>query len=748
MDDSRTRSDDTGMEQSSKGKRISGSGHFAMQVMQSSSLHSNLPRIMEDKSKHFDLYEPVEPEEIDYARNGDDKPVCDANRIFRMGGEVPYTKRQHGTSKGGTKPGVKSVDFYEAASVSTMGNGTHFDKEVPSHHNGNGNGKKGVSFQDDVMQDQPWVIRQCPNEPHPLLEFPPLYWLVHSSPGLLEAIKHLYSFRWRMSYPLQRRVFLSQQLRKAGIFCTIGELLLVIPLVGIFLGGLLSAFVWPSTYWSGHIARLPLILALATAMRNSLITLLIGLPFERALWYHKVLGRLAFFNGILHTIVAHADALEKTFHKFLVYDQMNSSGTGLFLLIAGVTITSLPQVRHWCFELFYYIHVIFVVLMTACAFYHSGVLIPILASIIWGGDLLCRKIVMAGFRYPRNARLRVISDTVVELSFPKTAAFDYNAGQHLSIAVPEIVGAGLEFHPFSIATCPRQPNVSIMIRVAGDWTKALHKLAKEKNEVSILVEGPNGSPNIDIFSDRYKSFLLFSGGIGITPIQSMCNQLVYEQNKGRRELEKVRMVWSDRDPCCVEKTDVVRRASTSQHFQAPDLDLEDLDLRSIASHSVFNDGKSQTTDIASVLLSMVPPSRRTDAELEVDYPVPDFGVSRKKSNRKASAAPTRKKNKASDESTFRGAYNNADLSDILDIQVYLTKGQAPTTLANMPFVHTGRPDVEQIFADMRDEALESGLNRVAVIVCAPARLAHVLQVACVKYSDAELSFDFHMEYQD
>lgn len=364
---------------------------------------------------------------------------------------------------------------------------------------------------------------------------------------------------------------------------------------------------------------------------------------------------------------------------------------------------------------------------------------------LWGGDLICRKVIMACFRYPRQARIRVVSDSVVELSFPKTESFDYNAGQHLSIAVPEIVGAGLEFHPFSIATCPRQPNVSIMVRVAGDWTKALYKLAKEKSEVSVLVEGPNGSPNIDIFSNRYKSFLLFSGGIGITPIQSMCNQLVYEQSKGKRDLEKIRVCWTERDPVAIEGTDVVRRASTSCHFQ-PEVDLENLDLRTIASNSVFNDGQSHGTDIASTLLALVPPSRRTDADLEQDYPIPSGTMDRKKPKRLQNAP--KKGEGPSDESTFRGAFNNPALEDILDMQVYLTSKQANAALQNLPFCHMGRPDIDQIFADMRDEALQSGLSRVAVIVCAPARLAHVLQCACVKYSDADLQYDFHMEYQD
>ena len=349
---------------------------------------------------------------------------------------------------------------------------------------------------------------------------------------------------------------------------------------------------------------------------------------------------------------------------------------------------------------------------------------------------------MAGCRHPRQARIRQISDTVVELSFPKTSGFDYNAGQHLSICVPSL--SIFEWHPFSIATCPRQTNVTIMVRVAGDWTKALHKLAKESIEISVLVEGPNGSPAIDIFSDRYKSFLLFSGGIGITPIQSICNQLVYDQNKGRRDLERIRVVWTERDPVVMESAEIVRRGS-SCHFNAP-VDIEDLDLRSIASNSVFHDGHSRN-DIASTLLALVPPSRRTDTELEDDYPIPQGGMESKTGVCKATPR-TKQAPQPSDERTFRGAFNNPSVHEILDMQVYLTSKDANHALSNIPFVHFGRPDVERIFADMREEALEKGLERVAVVVCAPARLAHVLQVACVKYSDADLQFEFHVECQE
>ena len=300
MMDGSSRSHD--LDVSSNGTRISGSGHFAVQVMRQSK-DQHLPFILEDKNKSFidrcAQAAQTELNQADYIRTGTTYPRNDevrneSNRVCRTGEGAPSTKKRHEPiSKG-------NVDAIEVNSISSVGNGTHFDREVPScNHGTNGGGhvKKAVTFQSDTLQEQPWVIQQCPNEAHPLLECPPLYWMVRGCPGVLDAIKHLYSYRWRISYPLQRRVFLSQELKKLGIFCTIGELLLMLPLLAIFLGGLLFAFVWPSTYWSGHVARLPLILALATAMRNSIITLLIGLPFERGRPFSVVCGCFGYWGS-------------------------------------------------------------------------------------------------------------------------------------------------------------------------------------------------------------------------------------------------------------------------------------------------------------------------------------------------------------------------------------------------------------------------------------------------------------------
>lgn len=437
-------------------------------------------------------------------------------------------------------------------------------------------------------------------------------------------------------------------------------------------------------------------------------------------------------------------------------------------LITGVVATSLPYVRKKCFEVFYYVHVVFVAIMAICALYHSGIMVPTLVALLWGVDLMFRKIIMAGCKYSTKASINIISETVAEIRFPKQG-FDYNPGQHLSIAVPDI--SLFEWHPFSISTCPRQKYVSVHIRKAGNWTTALYDLAKIRQgaEVSILVEGPNGSPEIDFLSDgpnnRYKSVLLISGGIGITPIQSICNQLVYEHSKGLRDINRIRLVWTERDPILMEGLDIA--GTKSNHYKA-----HDLELGSVASHRTgstgwgdYNDDISiSTAGIASTLLSLMPPSHRTDRELAEDYPSNYFDVSdtnieavyngERRNRIVTSDNVSLPADRSIAESTYQAAFNfekNTDMVDIFDLQVYITSKDATTNnpaLASLPFVHLHRPDFKKIFSEAREEAIANKINDVAVIVCAPARLAHICKKACVKYSDSQVEFGFHMEYQD
>jgi hypothetical protein len=143
---------------------------------------------------------------------------------------------------------------------------------------------------------------------HPSLEYPLLYFILKCLPDAFSRwIRNLYTVRWELSYPLQKRLPLSKKLlRKVGISLTWGEFLLWTPLIIVLVLGMLSSFVNPSVTNSGLVARLPLAICFLTANHNSFLTLLLGIPFERALKYHKASGYCAFINGIFHTYVVFA----------------------------------------------------------------------------------------------------------------------------------------------------------------------------------------------------------------------------------------------------------------------------------------------------------------------------------------------------------------------------------------------------------------------------------------------------------
>jgi len=503
------------------------------------------------------------------------------------------------------------------------------------------------------------IDKSAPNNPHSGLEYPPLYFLIHRIPFLLNLVKWFIRFRWRVSYPLQRRVPLSRILRKANIFCTIGELFIILPLFVTLIICTIYSFVYPSVSISGHAARTPLILAFATASHNSLLTLLLGLPFERAVFYHKVLARLAFMNGLMHTFVAFyypADAMENeilpevklrdldydessstlysymgndpNFGRFMFANSINIGGTGIIGFMTLMVITALPWVRRKVFELFYFVHISCCFAMIACAFYHTGILIPLLGSATWGLDLFIRKIYMALFRYPRKASVRIISESVVEICFPKTASFHYNPGQYVFLAIPEI--SYFEWHPFSISSSPQQKIVTFHIRKAGRWTHELYKLADYKSEIDIMFEGPYGAVGVDITSpDRYKMAMLFSGGIGVTPMQALCNHIMYEHSSGKRNMKKLSFIWIERDPIVLQKVDVVRRETQNKsgysiHKGDGGDDEEDNGWKpggGVAQrHRQSYVGGDEPQGLASTLLSLVPASDISDRVLESQYP--------------------------------------------------------------------------------------------------------------------------------
>ena len=100
--------------------------------------------------------------------------------------------------------------------------------------------------------------------------------------------------RWAALSPLNQRL--------AGTGFTAGEALVLVASVLVFGSGV--AGMSNSTEGSGELAAIPLALAFATAAHNSVFTVFLGLPFERALFWHKYFAAWSVVLGVWHGLVS------------------------------------------------------------------------------------------------------------------------------------------------------------------------------------------------------------------------------------------------------------------------------------------------------------------------------------------------------------------------------------------------------------------------------------------------------------
>ena len=152
----------------------------------------------------------------------------------------------------------------------------------------------------------------------------------------------------------------------------------------------------------------------------------------------------------------------------------------------------------------------------------------------------------------------LLDGDVVGLRLLRPRGFRYTPGQYVFIRCPQI--SLLEWHPFTLTSCPGDSYLGVHVRKAGDWTAALHQLVQEhvqekkeststddmivsvgsKHRIkpvlgdefdvtdrfnfTISVDGPFGAPAQN-YSD-YKVIVLIGAGIGVTPFASVLTHLL------------------------------------------------------------------------------------------------------------------------------------------------------------------------------------------------------------------------------
>ncbi|MDL1913016.1 MAG: iron-sulfur cluster-binding domain-containing protein [Bergeyella sp.] len=108
--------------------------------------------------------------------------------------------------------------------------------------------------------------------------------------------------------------------------------------------------------------------------------------------------------------------------------------------------------------------------------------------------------------------------------------FDFESGQYVTLSF--FYKNTFCFRDFSITSAPYEEKISLGIKVRSEESAAQELLNMAAGD-SVLVSPPKGRFILESKPDESRTILLFSSGIGITPIFSHLKNLLYTEHKTR-----------------------------------------------------------------------------------------------------------------------------------------------------------------------------------------------------------------------
>ena len=443
----------------------------------------------------------------------------------------------------------------------------------------------------------------------------------------------------------------------------------------------------------GTIGAINFLLLMLPMNRFSVLTALLGISVDRGVMWHKWVARYTIFVLAAHgagQLVAYWYQGNMSSEALDGATSLNGSGEISILAGFAVLLTSWKWIRRYMYESFFRLHWVLFLVFIVFGMIHEGTFIAlaVIALVPFAVDYYLRYRV---WRRPVNVlAARALAADVVRIDFDQRD-FHYSAGQWIMVCIPEV--SPLEWHPFSLSSSPHHNSMVIHCRVLGNWTRRLQKVVLDRSAdatpLSMYIEGPYGTLELPL--TEYKSVLLVSGGIGITPLQSVFNSMVHDMQLGLRQMNRLRFVWSVREIDLVHSIHGAQLHSLSPNQPAPKLPV------------AFQ---------PDMLTVHHPPPNRTPRAVQAD-----------------------------------------DVEPVVQTSFHLTTGSTEMEPQHLQALRkqyghlfqVGRMDVYKVLGEMRDAAKLCGDKRVAVLMCGPESLVRGTMRACCELSDGEVRFELHSE---
>lgn len=354
-------------------------------------------------------------------------------------------------------------------------------------------------------------------------------------------------------------------------------------------------------------ALIPLSVFLAN--RESLLSLLTGIPYQHFQFLHRWLGYIILVQSAVHTIgwtVVEARLYQpqpKVWNNFIKQTYM-IWGVVAMVLIILIYVMSLPcTIRRTGYELFRKVHYVFAaIFMGACYAHWANLGCFLIASLaVWGLDRIVRLLrtfllhyqylpeSTEGMRFQSaKAKIRLFEDDingdVVRLDFSHKHAA-WQVGQHFYLCFPE--SSIWQSHPFTPASLPgaglQGQQHTYVFRAKGGETRKMAEIAREKlatmtasatnkaveagstsmlpaalqpqprssmPTASVILQGPYGTGHVDALRQSPDmNVLLVAGGTGITFVLPVLFHLMSAPTlveSAFHKDRKVELIWAVR----------------------------------------------------------------------------------------------------------------------------------------------------------------------------------------------------------
>lgn len=306
-------------------------------------------------------------------------------------------------------------------------------------------------------------------------------------------------------------------------------------------------------------------LLILPATRNCFWMLSMGIDYSHAIKYHRWIGMFTILCVVLHAVPYYYVWLkEGVFVKSSLpcfdcdYGEegrkrfQNFTGQVALLCCLIIGVTSLHPVRRRFYDLFYYAHHLFLLVIVAVALHFSS-------FVIWMYPSVCLYVM---HRILANSQSRVACEVVdleaipgeiTRLVFRRSPgkAGHYHAGQFVYLRIPLL--SHTQWHPFSISSSPieYEDTFTVHVKAIGNWTKSLFAVAiqarEERKMPLIYVDGFYGQMS-DAFQ-HYPVLVFIAGGIGATPVISIMGKVLDSMRNGDPTMVNAQVYfhWTSRE---------------------------------------------------------------------------------------------------------------------------------------------------------------------------------------------------------